>query len=326
MATWTSELRSSPDEGPIQGGERQARAAFRLVARTPTIPWLALIEASSAIGLWALIFVAHRGSDSFHGIGGVVESWVYGLLGFGIFTVCSVAVTCAADARIDGVEGGVRLAFAEAWQRRRVLLCWWLISIAVTAGLGFAIRAATHSVLALVGVATLWGIVSVFVVPAIAIEGGGVLDSFRAALRFTRACWRRALPGLVVILLTFGVAEIAWLFVMNGIGFDRHPHARYEPLWRFGLPFLVLYVIYTLMSATRGTFTVILARDALDDLPGAPPAVKPRRPTVRKLRRIAFVVLGLVVLLIVVVAIVGPRRTHPESGPAAARSSESARP
>jgi hypothetical protein len=66
------------------------------------------------------------------------------------------------------------------------------------------------------------------------------------------------------------------------------------------------------MNATREGFAVILARDALGDLPGEPPAPKPRRRRSTILRRVVAGVVILAVGLLVLGAILGRHRSNSE--------------
>lgn len=269
----------------MRGGKRQARAALRLVNRDPTVKRLILLEALALTALWAAFFLLRRETGSFdREADRVFEAWLYWVSAIGITTVCSVAVACAVDAKIDGVEGDLRMALGEVRRRLPTLLCWWLISIGALIALGFGTRAVMRPLPAILVVAAVWGVGSLFVVPAIALQSGGPLESLGEALRFLRARWGRALAGLFVIGFLFGLAFIACGFLLRATA-ESHPRTTDEPLWRFGGPLLIFCLVYALMAATRGGFAVILARDALGDLPGEPPAANPRRRPTTILRR-----------------------------------------
>jgi hypothetical protein len=307
MDKWLGELRSSPDEGAVRGGERQARAAFRLVSRDPVIRWLMLIEALVMTGLWVSFFLLRRetGSVDRHA-DRIFEQWLYWVVAAGIAAVISVAIACAVDAKIDGVEGNLRVAFGEVRRRLPAVLCWWLVSMGAALALGYGISAVMQPLPALLVLSVAWAVGTLFIAPAIALHDGGPLAPFGEAVRFLRARWGRALAGLFVIGFLFGLA-----FIASGVLFqataESHPRTTGEPVWRFGLPLLVLYLVYVLMSATQGAFGVILARDALADLPGEPPTVKPRRRRATIVRRVAIGVLALLVGVIAVGLLLHPR-------------------
>ena len=317
MDKWLRELRSAPDEGPVRGGERQARAAFRLVNRDPTIKRLMLLEALALTGLWVVFFLLRRETGSLdRDADRVFEAWLYWVSGIGIATVCSVAIACAVDAKIDGVEGDLRMAFADVRRRLPALLAWWLISIGGVVALAFAAGAVMQPLPAFLAIAVVWGVGSLFVVPAIALQSGGPLESLGEALRLLRLRWGRALAGLFVIGFLSGLVFLACGFMLRATA-EVHPRSTDEPLWRFGGPLLIFYLAYALMAATRGSFAVILARDALGDLPGEPPAVKPRRRAVTIVRRVVFGALALAVGLIVLGALFfhrsNPQPTTPQT-------------
>jgi hypothetical protein len=287
----------------VRGGERQARAAFRLVGRDPTIKRVMLLEALGLIVLWVAFVLLRRGTGSMdREADRVFEEWLYWLAGSGIATFCSVAVAFAVDARIDGVAGDLRMVSGEVRRRLPAILCWWLISVGCELALGFAAHRVMSPFLELLVIAVVWGVATFFVVPAIALGSGGPLKPYREALRLLRARWGRALAGLFVIGFVFGIFFVVCGFVLVAIA--RASDSTSESLWRYGATLFLLDLAYALTAATRAGFAVILARDALDDLPGEPPAARPRRRAVVALRRIAigvlvvaigFVVLGLIV-------------------------------
>jgi Family of unknown function (DUF6159) len=240
----------------------------------------------------------------------VFEEWLYWVSAIGIATVCSVAVACAVDAKIDGVGGDLRMVLGEVRRRLPTVLGWWLISAGGVAGLGFGAGAVMQPLPAILVVGVVWGVGTLFVVPAIALHSAGPLVSLGEALRLLRARWGRALAGLFLIGFLFGLAFLACGFLLRATA-ESHPRTTDEPLLRFGGPLLIFYVVYALMAATRGAFAVILTRDALGDLPGEPPAAKPRRRAITIVRRVVFGALALAAGLIVLGALVVHRSNTP---------------
>jgi hypothetical protein len=307
MDRWLRELRSAPEEGAVRGGERQARAAFQLVSRDSTLRRAVTLEALALTGLWAAFFLLRRETGSpDRDADRIFEEWLYWVSAIGIATVSSLAVACVVDAKIDGVEGGLRLAFDEVRRRLPALLGWLLISIGVGLALGFGTRAVMQPLPSLLVAAVIWGVGSLFVVPAIALQDGGPLGFLLEALRLLRARWGRALAGLFVIGFVYGLVFIGCGFMLQ-VTAESHPRTTAEPVWTLGGPLLLVYLAYALMSATRGSFAVILARDALGDLPGEPPAVRPRRRSVTAFRRVVFGLALLCGLIVVAALFFGPR-------------------
>jgi hypothetical protein len=287
----------------VGGGERQARAAFRLVNRDPTVKRLVAIEALALTGIWVFfVLLRQQSGSSERDVDQLVEGWVYWVAALGIATATSVAIACAVDAKIDGVAGDLGMAFGEVRRRLPAVLGWWLITVVGVVASGYGAMAVMRPLVALFVVTVVWSVGSIFVVPAIALQGGGPLASIGEAARLLRARWGRTLAGLFVIQFLFGLLFIAWAFALRA-AIVGHDAGGAEELWRFGGPLLLFYLLYGLMSATRIGLAVILARDALGDLPGEPPAVK----RTRTVRRVVFGTLGLAAVAIVVGALVfGP--------------------
>ncbi|HVV88950.1 MAG TPA: DUF6159 family protein, partial [Solirubrobacterales bacterium] len=235
--------------------------------------------------------------------------------------IFSLAVACAVDMGIDGVGGELRMVLGEMRRRLPALLWWWLISMGVSVALSLGAKAVTRPGLAALGVAVLWGVGSLFVVPAMALQEGGPLEALGEALRLLRARWRWALVGVLVIGFFFGLACIACGFLLRAT-VAGDPRGAGESLWRIAGPLALVYVAYAWMNATREGFAVILARDVLGDLPGEPPIPKPRRRSSTIFRRVVIGALALMVGLLVLGAILGRHRSdsRPSAGANDARA------
>lgn len=303
------ELRSPPGEGPLRSADRQVRAAFRLVNRDPAIRRLVLLETLALTGLWVAFFLLGRETGSLgREADRIFRQWLYWAASVGVSLIFSLAVACAVDMGINGVGGDLRMVLGEMRRRLPALLCWWLISMGGSVALSFGARAVARPGLAALAAAILWGVGSLFVVPAIALREGGPLEALGEALRLLRARWGRALVGVLVIGFFFGLACIACGFLLRATA-AGHPRGAGESLWRIAGPLALLYVAYAWMNATREGFAVILARDVLGDLPGEPPVAKPRQRRSTTFRRVAIGVLALVIGLLVLGAIFGRHRS-----------------
>lgn len=268
-----------------------------------------LLEALALAGLWAVFFLLRRGTGSSdREANRVFEEWLYWVSAIGVATVSSLAVACAVDATIDGVGIDLRTVSVEVRRRLPALLGWWLISAGVGIGLGFALGSLLQPLPALLSGAVVWGIGTLFVIPSIALQGGGPLGSIGEAFRILRARWGRSLAGLFVIGFMSGLGFLAWGFLLEAIA-KGDPGNTAEVLLKVGGVLLIFYLVYALAAATRLGFAVILARDALGDLPGNPSEAKPlRRATV--VRRVVFGALALALALIVFGALFVHRRSN----------------
>lgn len=310
MDTWLRELRSPAGEGPLRGADRQVRAAFRLVNGNPATRRLIALEALALTGLWVAFFLLGRETGSLdREADRIFRQWLYWAASIGISMIFSLAVACAVDIGIDGIGGDLSMAFGEMRRRLPALLGWWLISMGGSIAVSLGVRAVARPGLAALAVAVLWGVGGLFVVPAIALREGGLLEAVGEALRLLRARWRWALAGVLVIGFFFGLACIACGFLLRATA-AGHPRGAGESLWRIAGPLALLYVAYAWMNATREGFAVILARDVLGDLPGEAPVPKPRRRA-RTFKRVVVGVLALAIGLLILGAIFG--RHHPNS-------------
>lgn len=304
METWLQELRSPSGEGPVRGADRQVRAGFRLLNRDRTIRALVALGTLALTGLWvAFYFLARETGPLDREADRVFRQLLYWAASVGVSLLLSLAVACAADARIDG-GSDPRLLLEDVRRRLPALLCWWLISIGAWFGLGLAAGQVMQPLLALLTVALLLGVGTFFVIPAIAIGDGRPLETLGTALRLLRARWGRALAGLVIIGFLYGLALTAAGFVLRA-GIDRHSQGRDENLWIVVGALALGYLGYAIATAARESFAVILARDALGDLPGEPAPARPRRRRWVLVKQIAAVLLCLVVLLGILGAIFG---------------------
>jgi hypothetical protein len=268
MDRWLMELGSPPGEGPVRGGGRQARAALRLVNRDPTVKRLILIEALALTALWVAFYLRWKGGSA-GPTAHALDEWLYWLAASGIAAASSLAIACAVDVKIDGAGGDLRLVGSEVRRRLPTLLGWWAISIVLLLALEYAATAAIRPLPAIVVVGLVWGFASLFVTPAIALGGRGPLKSIGEAVRLLRERWGRALAGLFVIGLLAAVFLIACGFMLRAA--DHRSGGHDQSVWRLGGALFLFYTAYALIAAARGAFGVILARDALGDLPGEAP-------------------------------------------------------
>jgi hypothetical protein len=283
------------------------RAAFKLQRHDRAVRLLIVLSALVLVGIWIGFFYLERGSgpltrEADH----VFRQLLYSAVGTGVALFLSLAIACAADAAIDGTPGSVRAALGEAAQRLLPLLGWWLASIGLWIGLVLAVGASLGGIVAWLLIPFLWNLGTLFVVPPIAIDGGGLGAALQQSRRVVRARWGRASIGVFLIGCFAAVASIAAGFVLRGAS-DGHPLHGAEPWPSFGGIFL-LALAYSIAAAAREAFGVILARDALGDLPGEPAPSKPRRRARAIVGRIALAILGLLILLGILGAIFGHRR------------------
>src|ERR1700753_952148 len=130
MDTWLREIRSPPGEGPVRGGDRQVRAAFRMVNRDPLIKRLILLETLALTGLWVAFYLLRRQAGSLdREADAVFQLWLYWAASIGVSLVFSVAVACTVDVKIDGLGSDLRLVLGDIRERLPGLPGWGLVSM-----------------------------------------------------------------------------------------------------------------------------------------------------------------------------------------------------
>jgi hypothetical protein len=319
MDTWLRELRSPPGEGPFRGASRQVDAGFRLLRRDRTILALTLLGAAALAGMWIGFFYLQRESGPLgRDADRVFRFLVFGAASIGVTLLLSLSVACAADARIDGAAGGIRLALAEVRERLPALLGWWAISVVLWAGLALMPSVPISPLLAALLIAAIWGLTTIFVVPTMAIEGSGLGTALSGGLRLLRARWGRALIGILLLACFLFFASIPGTTLLEA-GARRNSIDRDSGRWLYFGGLALFYLAFAVTLAAREGFALVLARNALGDLPGEPAQPKPRRRGWVIFRRVALGVFGLLIALGILGAILRHRRqAEPASAPAGA--------
>lgn len=317
METWLRELRSSPDERALRAADRQLKAGFRLLRRDRTILALTLLGTLALTAVWVgFFFLEREGGPPSREADQVFRRVLFGAVLVGVSLLASLSIACAVDARIDGTHGGLRQVGAEVAERLPALLGWWAISVAAWIGFGIAVQEVLRPALAFLAGAALWGLGTIFVVPLLAIDGGGPLAAFGNGLVLLRKRWGRALAGLVVLGFLLGLFSLLAGAVLRE-GDRRYPLDPDAGTWIYIGGIALLYLGSMVMLATREGFALILARDALGDLPGEPAKVKPQRRGWVLAKQIALVLVCLVVIVGVLAAIFGPDKRNAQGSSAA---------
>jgi hypothetical protein len=108
-----------------------------------------------------------------------------------------------------------------------------------------------------------WGLATIFVIPILAIEGVGAVDSLKRSAKLFKARWGEGVTGNIAIGAWAVIATIplAFLIGIGGAVAGRHPGTGF-PLLATGLVGLI--AISTVVGATRQIFAVALYRYAID--------------------------------------------------------------
>lgn len=318
MSTWQDTRRDDRSEGRISRGWRLTQVAWKLIREDPTMLVLALAAVFFGTA-FSLLFAYLIGTTAAHHHSGVRMT----LLGFAALYIATltsvffnVALACAASAAFDGERMGPREAIRMAWGKRRRIAQWSLISTVVgmlLAELANRLPGGARLVVRFVGAA--WGLATIFVVPILAMEGVGPVDALKRSAGLVKRRWGEGISGRISISAWTVLATIP-LVVLLVVGIallDQHPGSGVTLI---GFSLIAMVAVLTAAAATQQVFAVALYRYAIDAPIGgftgsdleypfvADPARKKRKSWIL---RIGGPILALMLILIVIGIIVGPR-------------------
>jgi hypothetical protein len=315
---WQEARYTDNREGKVSRGWRLTQVAWKLIRKDGTMLGLALAGIFSAVAFSLLfIFLAARV------FGNEPSGGLLSLLGFAalyISTVASVffnvALACAASAAFDGEQMSAREAIRMAWGKRKRIALWALISAIVgtlIAEIANRLPGGAKIVAWLFGAA--WGLATFFVIPILAMEGVGPVEALRRSSGLVKRRWGEGISGRISIGAWAVIATVP-LAIGLAIGatlLPTHPEAGIVVI---GFSLVGMVAVFAAVAATQQVFAVALYRYAIDAPIGGfsaadleypftdDPARKKRKSWVL---RIGGPILGLLVLLIVIGIIVGPR-------------------
>lgn len=262
-------LQTPPPGGPDSDGGRFARswrmtkASLQVVRGDRTLIWLALVQTAFGFAGGAAIFWLSGGADGDGSTPGVAFWALVLSLPLTFATVfLGVALTSAANARLQGQNPSLRAALGVALRRLPQIVVWSALSTVI----GILIRELIERLpfggkLAawLAGVA--WSLATMFVVPILALEGCTAFDCVKRSAGTFRKRWGEGVSGgLIIGAWTVLLTIPACLAI--GVG------AALESDGRSGAPWIaagvtVLFGMAALVAVVRQTFELVLYRYAL---------------------------------------------------------------
>lgn len=318
MEPWQEARYTDRREGKVSRGWRLTQVAWELIRKDGTMLGLALAGIFSAIA-FSLLFVFLAAQAS----GDKPSSGLLSLLGFAalyISTLASVffnvALACAASAAFDGEQLSAREAIRMAWGKRKRIALWALISAVVgtlIAEIANRLPGGAKIVAWLFGAA--WGLATFFVIPILAMEGVGAVEALKRSSGLVKRRWGEGLSGRISI-GAWAVIAMVPLAIGLAIGaalLSRHPEVGIVVV---GLSLVGMVAVFAAVAATQQVFAVALYRYAIDAPIGGfsasdleypftdDPARKKRKSWIL---RIGGPILGLLILLIVIGVMIGPR-------------------
>ncbi len=189
--------------------------SLQLIGRRPrllVLPLLSMLATGAAaivlLGPWALDAIAHHSRWQIF-----IDSAVLAYPSIFLSTFFGVGFVLMADAAFDGRDVGVGAALRGAFELLPAIAAWALVSTLV----GIALRA-IEQLPGAGGVAgrivawvadTAWSLATLFVVPALAVEGVGPIAAARRSASVIRSRWGESVVGSFAIGSAGAVAMFA---------------------------------------------------------------------------------------------------------------------
>jgi hypothetical protein len=155
-----------------------------------------------------LIFFSGDANSESSSLPLTIAGVVYYLVSFFIITFFNVALSGAANMRINGSDPTVGDGIGIAFSRLKGILGWTVLGGTVGMVLKFLSRQkGIGSFLALIGGAV-WGFLSLFVIPIIAIEGHGPITSLKRSSSLIKQVWGESIIGRIGMGLVFALLAL----------------------------------------------------------------------------------------------------------------------
>lgn len=190
----------------------------RRLAVFPAMNMVFVVAAAAAIFGWAGGPAAIAGGHLHLGL--VIWGAILGYPFAFVSVFSGVAFASQADARLEGREASLRQGLRVAWSRRRAI-AWWAL---VSAGLGVALDALSRipgagglAEAASAALGVIWGVLTFFVIPVMALEDLGARGAVGRSAQVFRARWGEQLTGGLVTGAISSVLIVPGLLVL-GVG------------------------------------------------------------------------------------------------------------
>jgi hypothetical protein len=201
--------------GRIERGMSLTSRSLALLGRRPqllVLPLLSMLSTAAAavvlLGPWALDAIAHHSRWQIF-----VDTAVLAYPSIFLSTFFGVGFVLMADAAFDGRDLSVGAAMRGAFERLPAIAAWALVATLV----GIVLRA-IEQLPGAGGVAgrivswvadTAWALATLFVVPALAVEGVGPIAAARRSASVIRSKWGESVVGSFAIGTAAGFAILA---------------------------------------------------------------------------------------------------------------------
>jgi hypothetical protein len=254
-------------EGRIARSWRLTRVALRVVRRDRSMFVLALL--GTLAGLIAAVLIFKFGGYYHHdpsrsrgrlALVALIAAWPTTF----VSVFFNVALAAAADAAMNGRRLGLRAALAVSVRRLGQILLWSLLA----AGVGVLLRELAERIpwggrIASWLLGAAWGLLTIFAVPVLAIEGCSAPGCLRRSAELLKSRWGEATAGGLTITAWAGVAGILPA-LMLGAGVALLPFATAPGIALLLTGLVLLMVVGGFSGAVRQVFAVALYHYAAD--------------------------------------------------------------
>jgi len=254
--------------GRIGRGWRIVMASWGLVWETPALLVLPaaglLFIAAAALSVLAFAGGPAAIGGGHLGLGLVIWGAILDFPWTLISVFCGVAFASQVSACLEGGRSSVREGLRVAWSRRAAI-AWWAL---VSAGVGVLLRAIGEIpglgrigewVASLAGAA--WDLVTVIVVPFIALEPGGAREAMAGSAKAFRARWAEELTGGLATGVIGTLLLLPGLLVL-GAGFAAYQVDASTGLWVVSIGMVLAIPAAIFFGAANDVFLVALYRHA----------------------------------------------------------------
>ncbi|MFG2820461.1 DUF6159 family protein [Kitasatospora sp. NPDC048365] len=241
---------------------KPVRVSFGVLREHPSLVVFPLLQAGvlAVVGSGAALPVLLRdGAPDTLSVGDAALLGAGYLLAGFLLTVCSAAMVCAVAAALRGEPVRVAGAFRQAAGQWRRLLAWSLLSATVLMLLRQLNRVPVVGWLLEELFEAGWSVATYLALPAMVIDGLGVVESTRRSARMLRTTFSRQVYGSVWIAVPVLLSALIG-FVAFMLGVESNSLA---PAVAAGVFAALLLVAALLAAATvSGIFRTVLYRDA----------------------------------------------------------------
>jgi len=189
-------------------------------------------------------------------VGGIAFLFLFYLVSYFVVIFFNVALISCVYAKLNGKDMSVKEGLVAASRHLGSILVWAIV--AATVGLilrAIEDRSGFLGQIAASIIGGVWSLITMFVLPVLAIEDKGVFDAMKESLGLFKKTWGESVVGTISITLIFGLIGVVGLLLVMGALFVGNVALVIAALVLF---IVLLAILAILSSAMQGIFTVAL--------------------------------------------------------------------